>query len=158
LNYTAKEIILSWSDVSTLITKISHELQTKILSNSLLDYEIIAIGNGGIIPATILSYKLEIKPINIFPIMDKKVISHKLPTLDPNKKYFLVDEIYDTGKTIALVESYLMKINCLKIFLLRRYNTDLLNSNNEVYGKILNDSRWVIFPWEDKEQDQENPL
>ncbi len=158
MNYTTKEIILSWSDVSALITKISHELKNKILTNSLQGYEIIAIGNGGIIPATILSYKLGIKPINIFPIIDKKVISHKMPTLDPNKKYLLVDEIYDTGKTIDLVESYLISMNCLKIFLLRRYKADLLSSNNEIYGKILNDSRWVIFPWEDEEQEQDNPL
>jgi hypothetical protein len=49
-------------------------------------------------------------------------------------------------------------MNCLKIFLLRRYKADLLSSNNEIYGKILNDSRWVIFPWEDEEQEQDNPL
>lgn len=152
MKYTAKEIILSWSDVSALITKISYELQTKIRSNSLQSYEIIAIGNGGIIPATILSYKLEIKPINIFPMMDKKVIPHKLPILDSKKKYLLVDEIYDTGKTIDLVESYLINVNYLKIFLLRRYKTDLMNGNNELYGKIINDSRWVIFPWEDQGQ------
>jgi hypoxanthine phosphoribosyltransferase len=149
LNYTAKEIILSWSDVSIYITKISIELQTKIISSSLEDYEIIAIGNGGIIPATMLSYKLNIKPINIFPLIDKRIISHKVPTLDPKKKYLLVDEIYDTGKTIDLVESCLMEMNCLKIFLLKRYKIDSIR-DNEVCGKILNDSRWVIFPWEDQ--------
>ena len=80
MKYTAKEIILSWSDVGEYITKISMEVQAKIISNSLKDYEVIAIGNGGIIPATMLSYRLNIKPINIFPLIDKQIISHKLPT------------------------------------------------------------------------------
>lgn len=133
-----------------LIAKISYKLQAKIISSSLKDYEIIAIGNGGIIPATILSYKMNIKPINIFPLIDKQIISHKLPILDPNKRYLLVDEIHDTGKTIELVDRCLMKMNCLKIFLLKRYKTDSI-IDNDVCGKILNDPRWVIFPWEDQD-------
>ena len=150
MNYTANEIILSWGDVIALIAKISYKLQAKIIPSSLKDYEIIAIGNGGIIPATILSYKMNIKPINIFPLIDKQIISHKLPILDPNKKYLLIDEIHDTGKTIELVGRYLMKMNCLKIFLLKRYKTDSI-IDNDVCGKILNDPRWVIFPWEDQD-------
>ena len=149
MKYTAKEIILSWSDVGEYITKISMEVQAKIISNSLKDYEVIAIGNGGIIPATMLSYKLNIKPINIFPLIDKQIISHKVPTLDPKKKYLLIDEIHDTGKTIDLVESCLMEMNYLKIFLLKRYKTDSIR-DKDVCGKILNDSRWVVFPWEDQ--------
>ena len=149
MKYTAKEIILSWSDVGEYITKISIEVQAKIISNSLKDYEVIAIGNGGIIPATMLSYKLNIKPINIFPLIDKQIISHKVPTLDPKKKYLLIDEIHDTGKTIDLVESCLMEMNYLKIFLLKRYKTDSIR-DKDVCGKILNDSRWVVFPWEDQ--------
>lgn len=149
MKYTAKEIILSWSDVGEYITKISIEVQAKIISNSLKDYEVIAIGNGGIIPATMLSYKLNIKPINIFPLIDKQIISHKVPTLDPKKKYLLIDEIYDTGKTIDLVERSLMEMNYLKIFLLKRYKTDSTR-DKDVCGKILNDSRWVVFPWEDQ--------
>ena len=120
MKYTAKEIILSWSDVGEYITKISMEVQAKIISNSLKDYEVIAIGNGGIIPATMLSYKLNIKPINIFPLIDKQIISHKVPTLDPKKKYLLIDEIYDTGKTIDLVERSLMEMNYLKIFFVKK--------------------------------------
>ena len=150
MNYTANEIILSWGDVIALIANISYKLQSKIIPSSLQDYEIIAIGNGGIIPATILSYKMNIKPINIFPLIDKQIISHKLPILDPNKKYLLIDEIHDTGKTIELVGRYRMKMNCLKIFLLKRYKTDSI-IDNDVCGKILNDSRWVVFPWEDQD-------
>jgi hypothetical protein len=31
--------------------------------------------------------------------------------------------------------------------LLKRYNTPT-SSSNHIYGKILEDSRWVVFPWE----------
>lgn len=147
MNYTAKEIILSWEDVLNLAKKITDEIKDIKLANSTKDFEIIAIANGGIIPAAIISYFTKIMPINIFPILDKKVNRYKIPTLDPNKSYLLIDEIYDTGKTIGIIEHYLKGITYLKIFLLKRYETDSLLGNH-LYGKILNDPRWVVFPWE----------
>lgn len=148
MNYNAKEIIFSWEDIDNLIVKISKELKKRLLASSVQNYEIIAIAKGGIIPATLISYQLRIKSINIFPIIDKKVIPDKIPILDSTKRYLLVDEIYDTGKTVDLVEKYLTNIHYLKIFLLRRYSTDL--ARDHIYGKILNDPRWVVFPWEDQ--------
>lgn len=156
MNYTAKEIIFSWEDVDNLIAKISKELKNRLSASSAQNYEIIAIAKGGIIPATLLSYKLKIKAINIFPIIDKKVISHKIPILDTTKEYLLVDEIYDTGKTIALVEQYLTSVNYVKIFLLQRYTID--SSSNHLHGRILNDPRWVVFPWEDQTTQQDKVI
>ena len=98
MNYNAKEIIFSWEDIDNLIVKISKELKKRLLASSVQNYEIIAIAKGGIIPATLISYQLRIKSINIFPIIDKKVIPDKIPILDSTKRYLLVDEIYDTGK------------------------------------------------------------
>lgn len=147
MNYSANRIVFSWEDIENLIVKISNELN-RLLDSCLQDYEIIAIANGGIIPATLLSYKLKVKPINIFPIIDKKIVSHKIPILDPTKKYLLIDEIYDTGKTIEMVEQYMTTVNYLKIFLLQRYEAD--TSSDHLCGKTLNDPRWVVFPWEEQ--------
>jgi uncharacterized protein len=147
LNYTAKEIILTWEDILALIKKILDEIKEAKLATPAEDFEIIAIANGGIIPAAIISYFTGIKPINIFPVINKRVFRCNVPTLNPKKKYLLIDEIYDTGKTIYLVERYLKGIDYLRIFLLKRYDTDSLLGNH-LFGRILNDPRWVVFPWE----------
>lgn len=110
------------------------------------DYEIIAIANGGIIPATIISYTTRIKTINIFPIKDKEIILNKLPNLDEDKKYLIIDEIHDTGKTSNFVDQYLNNLKYTNIYLIKRYKQ--VTNSNEIYGMILNDPRWVVFPWE----------
>lgn len=136
LKYTKKEIILDWNDIDKLIKNICIKIKCK-LKNYLENYEIIAITNGGIIPATIISYNLGIKNIHLFPIRNKKVIYKKIPFFETTKKYLLIDEIYDTGKTFQKTSIYLSFINHLDIFLLERYNTNI--SNNHIYGKILDD-------------------
>lgn len=125
--------------------KVSVEIKSKI-DHVEQDYEIIAIANGGIIPATIISYTTRIKTINIFPIKDNEIILNKLPNLDEDKKYLVVDEIYDTGKTSNFVDQYLNNLKYINIYLMKRYKQ--VTNNNEIYGMILNDPRWVVFPWE----------
>ncbi|MBA3750413.1 MAG: hypothetical protein H0X03_05880 [Nitrosopumilus sp.] len=145
LKCTDKEIILNWNDIDKLIECICRKIKIK-LENVLKEYEIIAITNGGIIPATIISYSLGINIINLFPIINKKIIHEKMPFFDKTKRYLLIDEIYDTGKTFKKTSRCLKLINHLDIFLVKRYNTN--SSNNQIYGKILDDHRWVVFPWE----------
>jgi len=145
LKFTDKEIILDWNDIDKLIENICQKIKIK-LNNVLKEYEIIAIANGGIIPATIISYSLGINIINLFPIINKKIIHDKIPAFDTTKRYLLIDEIYDTGKTFNKTSRCLKFINHLDIFLIERYNTN--SSNNHIYGKILDDHRWVVFPWE----------
>ncbi len=145
LEFTDKEILLSWSDIDELIENICLKIKVK-LGNALGKCEIIAITNGGIIPATMVSYSLDIKYINLFPIVDKKIIHNKIPQFDPYKKYLLVDEIYDTGETFSKASICLEHINHLNIFLIERYK--ITSYPDRIIGKTLEDSRWVVFPWE----------
>ena len=149
LKFTDKEILLNWDDIDKLVEIICQKIKSK-LDNRFEKYEIIAITNGGIIPATIISYNLGIKNIHLFPIINKKIIHSKMPILKITKKYLLIDEIYDTGKTLKKTAKCLRFVDHLDVFLLERYDTII--SANHVYGRILDDPRWVVFPWEGQHQ------
>jgi hypoxanthine phosphoribosyltransferase len=149
LKFTGKEISLGWGDIDEMIESICIKIKAK-LGNVLEGYEIIAIAKGGIIPATIISYSLGIKNINLFPIVDKKIIHDKIPRFDTAKKYLLIDEIYDTGETFSKTAACLEHINHLNVFLIQRYSAANPNAADHIVGKTLEDSRWVVFPWEIK--------
>ena len=153
LEFTAKEILLSWGDIDELVEKTCLKIKAK-LENVLEEYEIIAITNGGIIPATMMSYNLGIKNINLFPMIDKKVVHSKIPQFDTSKKYLLIDEIYDTGKTLGKTSICLGHIKHLNVFLLERHKT--ASSADHIIGKTLEDSRWVVFPWEKTKKQVDN--
>ena len=138
MKYTDKEILLSWDEIDELVKVICQKIRSK-LGSHLEKYETIAITNGGIIPATIISYNLGIKNIHLFPIINKKIIHNRIPVLKTNKKYLLIDEIYDTGKTLKKKAKWLKIINHLDVFLIERHNTVI--SADHIYGRVLNDSR-----------------
>lgn len=143
--HTKSKIIFSWKDVESLIASIATNLKLKFEDKDLTKSEIITITNGGIIPATLLAYKLNIKHIHLFPIIDKKIIIERIPKFSETCKYILIDEIYDTGRTFDLIKPYLISLDYIVVFLISRYK---IMTFSPICGTILNDKKWVVFPWE----------
>ncbi|MFB5599337.1 MAG: phosphoribosyltransferase [Nitrososphaeraceae archaeon] len=131
---------LSWNEVDKLIKIISHKIKEK---NERYD-SIIGIKNGGIIPARLISKELEISKIEF--ISTKENQSNKFwDCITNDKKYLLIDEIYDTGKTFLEIKNYLKNIEFNFACLISRYK---LQDDKIIVGKILNNKKWIVFPWE----------
>lgn len=131
---------LSWNEVDKLIKIISHKIKEK---NEKYD-SIIGIKNGGIIPARLISKELEISKIEF--ISTKENQSNKFwDYITNDKKYLLIDEIYDTGKTFLEIKNYLKNIEFNFACLISRYK---LQDDKIIVGKILNNKKWIVFPWE----------
>ncbi|HYZ95975.1 MAG TPA: phosphoribosyltransferase family protein, partial [Nitrososphaeraceae archaeon] len=86
---------LDWDDIENLVKKTA----LKIKENNKNYDLIIGIKNGGIIPAKLISRELDINDIDFISVkMNQMFASSNFPR---NKKYLLIDEIYDTGKTFC---------------------------------------------------------
>lgn len=131
---------LSWNEVENLIKIISHKIKEK---NEKYD-SIIGIKNGGIIPARLISKELEINKIEF--ISTKENQSYKFcDCINKDKKYLLIDEIYDTGKTFLEIKNFLKNVEFNFVCLISRYK---LQDDKIIVGKILNNKKWIVFPWE----------
>lgn len=137
----SKTVYCSWIEIEYMIKALATKIQK---SNK--EYDIVlGITNGGIVPATLMARELDIKHIQFIPVRNKILHKHEMPRLYRDKKYLVVDEIYDTGYTFRKVFHALNTIDCDFAFLVSRYaETSILA------GKILNHSKYVIFPWERK--------
>jgi uncharacterized protein len=84
----------SWEEVESLIKVVAG----KIRRSSTKKYDsILAVTNGGIIPARLIARELNINDIQFIPIRNKKLDAQQMPKLFKDKKYLIVDEMYDTG-------------------------------------------------------------
>lgn len=134
----------SWEEVESLTKILAHKIRK---SNKKKYDTILSITNGGIIPARLMARELDINYIQFIPIRNKKLYKEEMPLLSKEKKYLIIDEIYDTGDTFSKVYDAVRIFNCDFAFLISRYEDD--NSNRKIYvGKILNHNKWIVFPWE----------
>lgn len=133
---------LSWIDIENLIDIISNKIRK---GNKKYD-TVIGIKNGGIVPARLISRELEIKEIEF--ISTKSVQTDEFyDRIKNNKKYLLVDEIYDTGKTFLAIKERLKNIEYDFSCLISRYN---LQDDGIIIGRVLNNTNWIVFPWENR--------
>ena len=139
-NINSNREYLSWDEIENLIKIIGSKIREK---NEKYD-SIIGIKNGGIIPARLISKELEINEIEF--ISNKQNHYNKsFHSISKEKKYLLIDEIYDTGKTFLEIKDYLKNIEYNFVCLLSRYKID---DDKIIVGKILNNKKWIVFPWE----------
>jgi uncharacterized protein len=132
----------TWQEVEVLVEKLADKVQ-----RSCKKYDaILAITNGGIVPARLMARELNINDIQFIPIRNKKLFINEMAPLLKGKKYLIVDEIYDTGNTFSKVLDSFRGFNYDFAFLMSRYK----NSNAKVVAKILNHKKYVVFPWERK--------
>ena len=137
----------SWGDIVLLTQVVAAKIKT---SNKKYDI-ILGITNGGIIPARLMAQELDIDHIQFIPVRNKKLHIEEMPQLTTDKKYLVVDEIYDTGQTFSKVKHAMQDFDCDYVFLMRRFNDTNDNETDNgltFIGKILNHDKWVVFPWE----------
>lgn len=133
----------SWGEVG-LLTKI---VATKIQSSNKKYDVILGVTNGGIIPARLMALELDIQHIQFIPVRNKHLHTEEMPQLATDKKYLVVDEIYDTGETFTKVHHAMRNFDCDYAYLMRRFN-DTNDNETAFVGKILNHDKWIVFPWE----------
>ena len=123
--------LVSWSEINELLDVIQQQIK-----DSGEKFEMIAgVTRGGLVPAVMLSHRLELPMMAITP--EDAILPISLA-----KKTLIVDEIYDTGMTIK----GLKQVNPMTQFAVLYHNIGL--DHLEFYGKKMRLDNWLVFPWE----------
>ena len=121
------KIYLSWNWVEDQINKIGDKLEG-------MDLEFVSgIPRGGLIPAIMMSHAYDIKYISYS--------SAKMLPLELRRKTIAIDDISDTGRTLAEADS----LNFITSSLCTRVGTKTLP---RLTGELISGDEWLVFPWE----------
>jgi len=118
---------LTWDQVDNLVDIIAAQVR-KEFSNTT---HIYGIPRGGLIPAVMLSHKLNIPLVT-------KIGYETLTTL-------IVDDISDSGETLKYWEGLNTAV------LLHKPHTSCAVPT--IYGSIHSSDAWIIYPWERKDSE-----
>lgn len=132
----------TWQEIEVLVGKLVHTMR-----RSDRKYDVVlAVTNGGIIPARLIARELDINHIQFILVRKKKLYAEDMLPLLKGRKYLVVDDMYDTGETFNKVYAMVKDFDCDFAFLMSRYE----NSNASLVAKVLNHEKWIVFPWEGK--------
>ena len=116
------KLIASWDDIKTSV----EDIVEKIKDMELPIDSIYGIPRGGLIPAVMLSHKLEL------PLV-----------FDPTENTLIVDDISDSGitlnKTITTPSKYTATLHMRK-------GSSYVPT---IYSKLIESEKWIVYPWEE---------
>ena len=119
------KIYLCWDDINILV----EDLCNTIKQSGAQIKSITGIERGGLIPAVMISHKLNI------PYVTKI-----------NKNTLVVDDICDTGVTLRDT------IGCNTAVLHYKPHTSCFKPN--IYATIHEGNEWILYPWEREDSEQ----
>jgi hypoxanthine phosphoribosyltransferase len=115
------KIYLTWDDIDNLVDILSKQITKNITS-------VMGLPRGGLIPAVMLSHKLNLPLIN-----------------SPTENTLIVDDICDTGKTFERINA--------NYFACLHYKPHTSSFKPTIWAKSHEGDEWVIYPWENENAD-----
>jgi hypoxanthine phosphoribosyltransferase len=120
------------------------------------DY-IVGIGRGGLVPGTFLSHRLSIPLLSIdhsskVHAFSEALLTHLSLCIKQGERYLFVDDINDSGKTLARFKSSLCDgeknhDNLRFCVLINNVNSrETVEYSSRTIDRRT-DKRWFIFPW-----------
>ena len=125
-----EKIYYNWYDIETAVDRLAYQIKT---SNLEISY-IKGLQRGGLIPAVLLSHKLNI-PMVSNGVLDNSVL--------------VVDDICDSGETFAEISKQYPnnKFACLHF----KPHTSCFNP--DLAASIFPFDDWIVYPWERDDSD-----
>ena len=148
--------MLSWEDAYALAEKVAQ----KITHEGYLPDHIIGITRGGWVPAVMLSDLLGVKDLLSVRVEHwgmtgekdaKAVLKYPLQTDLSGKKILLVDDLTDTGDSMAVALEELKKHKAEEIRTATLIHKKQSHVEPEYYAQKTDKWEWIIFPWNKRE-------
>lgn len=146
----------SWQKVSGMCRELA-----KMVSPFRPDW-IVGISRGGLVPARLLSDHMDIQNVSIIRVeFYKKIgktknaptISQQLPVNVKGKRVLVVDDVADSGRSLAVAKEHIKKAGAadVKIATLHYKTKSIVKPD----FFIETTDKWIIYPWEVEETKRE---
>ena len=120
-----EKVYVSWKDLEEFIDSLIDEMNKQNFKPT----GVYGIPRGGLIPATLISYKLDI------PLL-----------MNASKGCLIVDDIADSGRTLSHFTENDTQFNKYFIATMFYHERSIVKPT---YYKFEKNDKWIVFPWEE---------
>jgi len=153
-NFNLEFEIPTWEHIYELLLNLANQIRRANFKPDI----IVGVSRGGWPPARIMSDLLEnpelanVKAEFYLGVAETKgepVITQPVSVSVKGKKVLVVDDVADTGKSLALVREHLKEQGAIEVKIATIYYKPWSIVTPDWFEKKTN--QWIIFPWERKE-------
>ena len=140
---------ISWNDIQDYSNKVALEIER--MSSDLSKATIVAVSRGGLVPAQLIAYKLDIRDIRVLKLIsydenDQRSELKDISTdeLIDGENVFIIDDLADSGETVRYLRKHFPKsIVCTLLM-----KDCCLEKPDIVIKTGIKGDTWIVFPWD----------
>jgi hypoxanthine phosphoribosyltransferase len=142
---------LSWHDIEDLVVRLLDDLPR--------DYDVLlAIARGGMVPCCLISEQIDIRNILVAAVMHYTGVGQTIERplflqfpddiLLADKHVLVVDDVWDSGKTIMAVKERLEAVGCRHEVATLHYKPQRSHFpvRPDYYAEETDE--WIVYPWD----------
>lgn len=144
---------LSWEEIQILVDRLIQQHLTE-------QYDaMLVITRGGMVPGCLISEKIDLRNILVAAVvyytdigrtLDKPIfLQFPSDTLLDGKRILVVDDVWDSGRTIVAVRERLNVVNCYHRTAVLHYKPGRSNFRDQCpdfHADTTED--WLVYPWD----------
>lgn len=144
---------LSWEEIQILVDRLIQQHLSE-------QYDaMLVITRGGMVPGCLISEKIDLRNILVAAVvyytdigrtLDKPIfLQFPSDTLLDGKRILVVDDVWDSGRTIVAVRERLNVVNCYHRAAVLHYKPGRSNFRDQrpdFYADTTED--WLVYPWD----------
>ncbi len=144
---------LSWEEIQRLVDHLIKVYLTE-------QYDaMLVITRGGMVPGCLISEKIDLRNILVAAMvyytdvdrtLDKPIfLQFPSDTLLSGKRILVVDDVWDSGRTITAVKERLNVVNCYYRVAVLHYKpgrSKYSDDQPDFFGETTDD--WLVYPWD----------
>ena len=140
-----EKIYVNWEEFHNQVKELAAKIKVAGKFN-----RIVAISRGGLIPAGILAYELEIRDCDVINMSSydgeikrqNNAVEIKGLLANIDEKTLIVDDLSDSGRTLDLLHRQYPKATRVCV-----YTKPKGQASCEMFAKEQPD-QWIVFPWD----------
>lgn len=141
----ADKIYINWNDFHQDVKELC-----KILKNEGRYNKIVAVSRGGLLPAGVIAYELDIRNtavINVSTYVGKEHLKlDKIADADNvgeiDEKTLVIDDLADSGQTFNVMRKQFPKGRFVSVYAKEKGKKEV-----DFYAREMPDE-WIVFPWD----------
>lgn len=146
-----KYLFVSWEEIERLTAKVALSIRERGFDPDI----IVGVSRGGLAPTRILSDFLNVHDVIILGVAfyeeigrtgNEPVITHPLSLGIGGKKVILLDDVSDTGGSLALAKKHVQSLDPSELLVCTLHKKPWSTCEPDIY--IEETDRWIIYAWE----------
>lgn len=141
---------ISWEEIKNLSDELAEKIQEHC--EDLETATLVAVSRGGLVPAQLIAYKLDIRDIRVMKLIsyDKNNVRQETKDISTDRLFdgetvYIIDDLADSGETVRYLKERYPNSNICSLLV-----KDECKYKPDIYPEagIKKHGEWLVFPWD----------